>query len=129
MSSFDSPALIGWNKRGDPRGEVVRLSHELTRAIKVRKRAEKESRLQALLAGKLKPFCARADKRYWHEVSAGSAGDFRCGDRQGQKQIGQATKGKNRPVQISQGFLHGRFTPVTQREYTTVMGEKPRPFP
>src|SRR5947209_4310976 len=117
-------AVADWlEKCGDARGEVLRLSHELTRAIKVRKREEKESRLQALLAGRREPFVPVQTNSIGMKLALIPPGTSLVGSpRSEAKRAGNERE--RQPVEISQAFFMGIY-PVTQHEYTMVMREHP----
>jgi uncharacterized protein (TIGR02996 family) len=113
-------------KRGDLRGEVLRLSHELTRPIRVQQREVKESRLQALLAGRLKPFVPVQTNSIGMKLALVPPGTSLAGSPRSEAQRA-ANERKRQPVEVSQAFFMGVY-PVTQREYTMVMGENPAHF-
>jgi uncharacterized protein (TIGR02996 family) len=112
-------------EHGDARGEVIRLSHELTTAVKVRKREEKESRLQALLAGKLLPVVPVQTNSIGMKLALVPPGMCLVGSPK--SEAGRARDERKRRVEIGRAFFIGVY-PVTQREYTMVMGENPAHF-
>jgi uncharacterized protein (TIGR02996 family) len=113
-------------ERGDPRGELVRLAHELTRAVRVRKRDEKESRLQALLARRVQPVVPVLTNSIGMKLALVPPGTFLMGSPRSEPKR-STREGKRQPVEISQAFLLGVY-PVTQREYKMVMGRNPAYF-
>jgi uncharacterized protein (TIGR02996 family) len=113
-------------EHGDARGELIRLSHELTRATKVRKREEKETRLQALLAGRLMPLVPVQTNSIGMKLALVPPGTSLVGSPKSEANRA-GNERKPEPVVISQAFFMGVY-PVRQREYTMVMGENPAHF-
>jgi uncharacterized protein (TIGR02996 family) len=66
-------------ERGDARGELLRLAQELTNAIKIRNRAEKERRVQALLADGVRPFVPIVENSISMKLALLPSGTFLSG--------------------------------------------------
>ncbi|QDU97664.1 SUMF1/EgtB/PvdO family nonheme iron enzyme [Lignipirellula cremea] len=108
--------------RGDPRGELVRLRHGLTRSIEVEGRAGKESRLQELLAAGVEPITPTRTNSIGMKLSLIPPGKFL---------MGSPASEKNRmewedqvAVTLTRAFYLGE-TEVTQAQWKAVMGAEP----
>jgi uncharacterized protein (TIGR02996 family) len=112
-------------ERGDPRGEVLQLTHTLTQATDVPHRPELEARLQALLRQGVQPVGP-----YWtNDVGIRfawiPAGTFLMGS------PAQEAERKENELQhqvvLTRGYWLGTY-PVTQEQWQQVMGNNPSRF-
>lgn len=121
------PRLIfaDWlEEQGDLRGELIRLSHQLTR-LDCEDRAQKEARLQALSAvGVVWPSPSLPNSLDMKFVLI-PPGQFRMGSPESEP---ERKEDENQvDVTLSQGFWLGQYE-VTQAEYQAVIGHNPSHF-
>lgn len=112
--------------RGDPRGELLRLTQELTQAITVPNRAVKEARLQALLAEGVCPFVPTFTNSIGMKLALIPAGTFLMGSPKSEAERAE-NEGPQHEVIITRPFFLGSY-PVTQHEYRTVLRRSPSYF-
>jgi uncharacterized protein (TIGR02996 family) len=112
-------------ERGDPRGELLRLTHMLTQAIDVPGRPELEARLQTLLNEGVQPIGpfwtnARGLRFAWIPPGVflmGSPDD----------EVGRDASEEQHEIRLTHGFWLG-VHPVTQAQWQEVMNSNPSFF-
>jgi uncharacterized protein (TIGR02996 family) len=112
-------------ERGDPRGELLRLTHALTRDTDPPGRWKREERLRALLAEGVRavgPFRAGPAGMTFAWVPPGT---FRMGSQPAEE--GRSDDETQHRVTLTNGFWLG-VTPVTQAQWRAVMGTDPSDF-
>jgi sulfatase modifying factor 1 len=111
-------------ERGDPRGELVRLLHTLTQAVKVRGRKKLEDRLQALLASGVQPVGPFWTNSIGMKFAWIPAGTFLMGSPVNEEKRGRGDIELQHRVTLSMGFYLA-VHPVTQASWREVMGTSP----
>jgi uncharacterized protein (TIGR02996 family) len=112
-------------ERGDPRGELLRLTHHLTQAISIPNRSELEARLRGLLSEGVQPigpFWTNSLKMRFAWVPAGT---FLMGSPE--SEAGRFDNETQHNVTLTKGFYMGIYT-VTQEQWQAVMGDNPSHF-
>jgi uncharacterized protein (TIGR02996 family) len=121
------PALADHlEEEGDPRAELVRLTHELRHAPFTKARRARENRLCQLLLAGLRPLVPVLTNSIGLELALVPPGRFRMGSLSSED-YHTSDEGPVHEVQISKPFYLGVY-PVTQDEYQTVMGVNPSHF-
>lgn len=118
--------LADWlEERDDARAELVRLTWSLTQEPGHAHFATRQDRVQTLLAEDLCPVRPRRTGDFGMEFAWIPPGEFQMGSPR--KETHRVNKEKQHPVRLSTGFWMGVY-PVTQKQWTTVMGENPSGF-
>jgi uncharacterized protein (TIGR02996 family) len=118
--------LADWlEERGDPRGEVVRLSYQLRQPL-CADRQVREERLRQLLAAGVKPCVPRFTNSIGMHMVLIPPGTFLMGSPESES---ERNTNERCPclVMISRPFYLGIY-PVTQAEYQQVLGNNPSHF-
>jgi len=113
-------------EQGDPRGELVRLTHGLTQRDDNPDRLIQETRLRVLLAAGVPPIGPRWTNSLGMTFAWVPPGSLRMGS-----PAAEAHRKDNelqRWVALSKGFYMGAH-PVTQAQWNAVMGANPSCFP
>jgi uncharacterized protein (TIGR02996 family) len=113
------------DERGDPRGELLRLTHTLTRAVDVPGRAELEARLRTLLAAGVRPVGPFVSNAIGMQLAWIPPGTFLMGSPPTEE--GRFRDETQHRVTLTRGFWLG-VTPVTQAQWRGVMGSNPSDF-
>jgi uncharacterized protein (TIGR02996 family) len=112
-------------ERGDPRGELLRLTDELTRPEPAADRPALESRLRALLAAGVRPIGPRWTNSLGMEFAWVPAGTYFMGSPPGEPDR-QENETRHR-VTLTRGFYMG-VHPVTRGQWREVAGSAPGRF-
>jgi uncharacterized protein (TIGR02996 family) len=111
-------------ERGDPRAELLRLLHTLTRTADDPKRPDRENRLRNLLASGARPVGPFIKSRSCDmQFACVVAGRFRMGSPEAEAGR-RLWEGPQHEVTIPRPFWMGVY-PVTQGQYRKVMGYDP----
>jgi uncharacterized protein (TIGR02996 family) len=111
-------------ERGDSRGELIRLTHEMTRQV-CKYRARKENRLRKLLADGAAPISPSVVNSVGMEFVLVPPGQFIMGSPT--EEPGRDQDEQQHAVTLTRGFLIGRY-PVTQEQWRTVLGDNPSQY-
>jgi uncharacterized protein (TIGR02996 family) len=106
-------------ERGDPRGELLRLTHTLTQEIDVPKRAKLETRLRRLLREGVQPIGPFWTNNVGMQFAVIPPGKFMMGSPTGEPER-EANETQHR-VTVTRGFALGVHQ-VTQAQWQAVMG-------
>jgi uncharacterized protein (TIGR02996 family) len=112
-------------EQGDPRGELIRLTHLLTQNPEVFDRSVQETRLRSLLAAGVQPVGPRWTNSLGMQFAWVSPGQFLMGSPFHEPER-QEDETRHR-VTLSRGFYLG-VHPVTQAQWQAVMGTNPSRF-
>ena len=112
-------------ERGDPRGELLRLTHMLTQAIDVPQRAELEAHMQALLRDGVQPVGPYWTNKIGMRFAWVPAGTFLMGSPKAEAE--RREDETQHEVTLTRGFWLSVY-PVTQHQWQTVMGHNPSWF-
>jgi uncharacterized protein (TIGR02996 family) len=113
-------------ERGDPRGELLRLTHALTQTIDCPDRRAREARLRALLAEGVRPVGPHWTNTLGMQFAWVAPGAFLMGS-PSQEPERQDDETRHR-VTLTKGFFLGAH-PVTQAQWRAVLGGNPSRFP
>jgi len=108
-------------ERGDPRGELIRLLHTLTQAVKVRGRDKLEDRLRSLLAAGVQPVGPFITNSLGMKFAWIPAGTFLMGSPKEEKGRMRGNHESEHQATLSKGFYLGIHL-VTQAVWQPVMG-------
>jgi uncharacterized protein (TIGR02996 family) len=125
----DAPRLVfaDWlEERGDPRGELLRLTHLLTHATDLPGRPAHEARLRTLLAAGVQPVGPRWTNTVGMHFALVPPGTFLMGSPP-QEPDRQDDEAQHR-VTLTRSFYLGVY-PVTQAQWQAVTGANPNCFP
>lgn len=112
-------------EHGDPRAELIRLTHTLTQAIEVPGRSELEAQLQALLHEGVRPVGPSWTNAIGMCFAWVPAGVFLMGS--SGKETQRLKDETQHEVALTQGFWLG-VHPITQTQWQEVMGNNPSWF-
>jgi uncharacterized protein (TIGR02996 family) len=113
-------------EQGDPRGELIRLTHALTHATDSPGRPAHEARLRELLAAGVPPVGPRWTNSVGMQFALVPPGTFLMGSppREPDRQEDET----RHRVTLTRGFYLGVY-PVTQAQWAAVLGANPSCFP
>ncbi|MFO0926049.1 MAG: SUMF1/EgtB/PvdO family nonheme iron enzyme [Gemmataceae bacterium] len=126
----DNPALrlvyADWlEEQGDPRSELVRLTHTLTQTIDLPDRPVLEARLRAVVAAGVKPIGPAWTNSVGIRLTWVPPGTFQMGSPTDQPE--RQDDELLHPVTLTRGFYMS-VHPVTQAQWQAVMGGNPSRF-
>jgi uncharacterized protein (TIGR02996 family) len=112
-------------ERGDPRGELLRLTDTLTQSVEVPDRAASEERLRTLLAEGVQPVGPFHTNSIGMRLAYIPAGTFTMGSSSDEPD--RFNDERQHKVTLTKGFYMGVHT-VTQKQWQAVMGSNPSRF-
>ena len=120
-------AFADWlEKRGDARGELIRLLRMLTQSVEVPDRPKLEERLRGLLASGVQPVGPFWTNSIGMKFAWIPAGVFMMGSPE--SEVGREANEAQHEVTFAKGFYMAIY-PVTQACWKKVMGDNPAIYP